>query len=559
MYKVLIVDDDNLTRMNLKMMIDWTHYGYDICGEAVNGQNGIELIESLHPDIVLTDMKMPVMDGVALIEWIDTNRPMIQVIALSGYDDFNYVKDSMKLGAIDYIIKHKLEPELLLSVLEVASNRIIKRREDLREKNHFENQLQLAQGHLRQQFLRALLYGEILDTAEMGQNIGRLHLNLEPYNLVVIVLEIDDYYFLVEKASEQEVKKRIIDVFVEIVQQILNESKQAYVVHLEQGKFAIIMSLGKSYSKLYVYNQMYQIIERIRMSMKRYLNLTACFGVSPVCPKLEKINLYYQNAERLLNEKFYKGKDQLFMDVPQKIMKNDFVTLTSQQETDILISFKTYDEEKLMKALDEIFAEVMKQRLNHNATHMIVAELINIASRVANQAGIKMDQIFHANDVPYSKMQKYDTIVDVKNWISEIHYQLLMLLKQNMYETHPYSENTKKALDYIHKNYHIDMSLEDMASYINVSSSYLSRIFKEECKVSYSRYLNQLRVNKAKLLIEKGDVRIKDIVGQVGFQNYNYFFKVFKELVNMTPLEYEEIVKSRGLKKLESDHEKMVF
>lgn len=549
MHKVLIVDDDILTRMNLKMIIDWTRYGYELCGEAVNGQNGIDMIQNFNPDIILTDMKMPVMDGVALIEWIHTNRPLIQIIALSGYDDFTYVKDSMKFGAIDYIIKHKLKPELLLSVLEVAKSRINKRREDIKEKNNFENQIQLAEGHLRQQFLRSLLYGEIVDTNEIIQNIERLHLNLELYNIVIIVIEIDDYFFLVDKTSEQEVKKRVINVFVEIVQQILNESKQSYIVHLEQGKFAIIFSPGKSYSKLFVYNQLYQMIERIRMSIKRYLNLTACFGVSPVCPNLTKSNQYFHKADRLLGEKFYKGKDQLFMDIPEKIMKNDIVTLTSEQEKTILLSLKTLDQEKLIKTIDDIFDELIKKRLHHNATHMIVAELINIASRVASQAGIKMDELFHANDVPYSKMQKYDYIIDVKSWISSVHKQLLTLLKQNMYDSTNYSVNTKKALDYIHKNYHKDMSLEDTASYINVSSSYLSRIFKEECKVSYSRYLNQLRVDKAKLLIENGDVRIKDIVEKVGFQNYNYFFKVFKELVNMTPHEYEEMVKLNMTKK----------
>lgn len=543
MYKVLIVDDDILTRMKLKMIIDWTYYGFDICGEAVNGQNGIDMIQSFNPDIILTDMKMPVMDGIAFIEWIHSNRPLIQIIALSGYDDFTYVKDSMKLGAIDYIIKHKLEPELLLSVLEVAKGKIIKKKEDLKERNLFENQLQLAEGHLRQQFLRALLYGEISDTYEIKQNTERLHLNLDFYNVVIIVLEIDDYYFLLEKASEQEVKKRIIDVFAEIVQQILNESKQAYIVHLEQGKFVILFSLGKYYSKLYIYNQLYQMIERIRMSIKRYLNLTACFGVSPVCPNITKSNQYFQKANRLLEEKFYQGKDQLFMDVPAKIMNNEIVTLTSEQEKLILLSLKTYDQEKLNKTLDDIFESLIKLRLHHNATHMIVAELINIASRVANQSGIKMNELFHANDIPYSKMQKYDNIIDVKNWISSVHKRLLILLKQNKYDNLNYRENTRKAIDYIHNNYHKDMSLEDTARYINVSSSYLSRIFKEECKVSYSRYLNQLRVDKAKVLIESGDIRIKDIVRQVGFQSYNYFFKVFKEMANMTPLEYEEMVK----------------
>lgn len=549
MFKVLIVDDDILTRMNIKMIIDWGKYGYDICGEAVNGQNGIEMIETLCPDIVLTDMKMPVLDGVGLIEWIHEHKPLTQIIALSGYDDFNYVKDSMKLGAVDYIIKHKLEPELLLSVLEIAKSKIIKTKEALEEKTQRDSQLMLAQGHLRQQFLRGLLNGEIIETSEIGESIQRLNLNLGLLNCVVVGLEIDDYSFLKDKSSEMELKKRIIDVFVEIVQQILSETKQAYIVHMEQGKFAILFSYGKTFSMLYVYNQMYQMIDRIRLTIKRYLNLTACYGVSPICPNIHKVNQYYQKANHLLDEKFYKGKDQLFMEDSKKIIKNDFVTLTVEQEKTIILSLKTYDQAILKKSLDSIFSWVIEQRFNHNATHMIVAELINIASRVATQSGIKMDEIFLNNDVPYSKMQKYDNIMDVKNWISEIYLQLVILIKYKAYNHANYSENTKKAIDYIHRNYHLDMSLDDTARHINVSNSYLSRIFKEECKVSYVKYLNQLRVEKAKLLIENGEIRIKDIVKQVGFQSYNYFFKVFKEMVSMTPLEYEEMVKMKMTKK----------
>lgn len=548
MLKILIVDDDILTRMNIKMMIEWDKMGYEICGEAVNGQNGIEMIELHNPDIVMTDMRMPVMDGLGLIEWIHKYRPQVQVIALSGYDDFDYVKDSMKLGAVDYIIKHKLSSELLLSVLELAKSRIIKTQEAIEEKHQIENQLQLAQGHLCQQFLRALLNGEVVEPLEIMQGIKNLHLNIGMLNNIVAVVEIDDYSFLKDKFTELELKKRITDVFIEIVQQILNETKQAYIVHVEQGKFAIIFSFGKANSMLYVYNQMYQIIDRIKISIKRYLNLTACYGVSPVCPTLHKINQYYNKANLLLDEKFYKGKDQLFMEDSDKIVKNEFMTLTATQEKTIILCLKTYDAETLKKTLGEIFDWVIEQRVNPNSTHMIVAEIINIASRVATQSNIKMDEIFSANDVPYSKMQKYDTIIDVKNWILEIYLRLLLLMKKNAYHNSNYSDYTQKAIDFIHKNYHKDMSLDDTARYIKVSSSYLSRIFKEECKVSYIKYVNQLRVEKAKLLIENGDVRIKDIVQQVGFQNYNYFFKVFKESTNMTPLEYEEMMRSKEQK-----------
>lgn len=548
MLKVLIVDDDILTRMNIKMIIDWNKMGYDICGEAVNGHNGIEMLETHNPEIVLTDMRMPVMDGLGLIEWINKYKPYIQVIALSGYDDFDYVKDSMKLGAIDYLIKHKLNPELLLSALEQAKSRIIKTKKAIEEKHQIENQLQLAQGHLNQQFLRALLNGEITELAEIKQGIKNHHLNLEVMNNIVVVLEIDDYSFLKDKFTEMELNKRVTNVFIEIIQQILNETKQAYIIHIEQGKFAIVLSVSKAYSMLYVYNQMYQIIDRIKISIKRYLNLTACFGVSPVCPTLQKINHYYQKANLLLDEKFYKGKDQLFMENSERVIKNEFMTLTTEQEKTIILSLKTYDEETLKKTLDAIFCWVIEQRANPNSTHMIVAELINIISLVAMQSNIKMDEIFSADDVPYSKMQKYDNIIDVKNWIKERYLHLLLLMKQNAYDNSNYSENTRKAIDYIHNNYHKNISLDDTARHINVSSSYLSRIFKEECNVNYIRYVNQLRVEKAKMLIENGETRIKDIIQQVGFQNYNYFFKVFKESTNMTPLEYEEMMRSKGQK-----------
>ena len=108
MFKVLIVDDDVFARSNLKSLIDWEKNGFTIVGEASNGSNAIQLIENEQPDIVITDISMPVMDGISLIGYIEQKYSATKVIAISGYNDFDYVRQSMKKGAVDYILKHKL-------------------------------------------------------------------------------------------------------------------------------------------------------------------------------------------------------------------------------------------------------------------------------------------------------------------------------------------------------------------------------------------------------------------------------------------------------------------
>ena len=161
MIRVLIVDDDSIARTNLKTLIDWGKHSYEISGEAVNGSNAIQEIEASRPDIVITDMSMPVMDGVALIEYLERNYHGIKVIALSGYDDFNYVRQSMKRGTIDYLLKHRLGPELLLGTLENARKAIMEDREVDRHMQKLQEQLTESRTIMRQDFVRQLVFGAV--------------------------------------------------------------------------------------------------------------------------------------------------------------------------------------------------------------------------------------------------------------------------------------------------------------------------------------------------------------------------------------------------------------
>jgi two-component system response regulator YesN len=542
MLKVLIVDDDILSRANLKSLLDWGKHGFEICGEASNGQIAVNMIDKMIPDIVITDISMPVMDGIELIEYIERKYVEIKVIALSGYNDFDYVRQSMKKGAVDYILKHELDSKVLINALEMARYNILSGRSELHRKQQLEIELASAKPILKNNFIKQLIYGEIVDKNRIEREVKTLDINMETTNLTIIAVEIDDYSFLEEKYAAISEINKFTKAFLDICQGVLNDWGKAVISHVEKGKFVIILSLGRVYSLLYVYNSINAVIEQIRSSIKRYLNITACFGISEICNDIEKIRIYYKDAEEKLKVKFYQGKDKILREKSTGHVDDNFTNLDLNDEQNIILSVKSFDFLKVKEYIDLIFKRIINSKMNNKSTQMIVIELINIVNRIARESAIDINLIYSQNDIPYLKFQKYDTIYDIKNWIEDIFEKLINELKSQQIDE-IYTDITKKAIEYIHANYQRNISLNEVAEYIGINSSYLSRVFKEDCGKGFVEYLNMRRVEKARLLIEMGNFKLKEIVKEVGFSNYNYFFKVFKEILGMTPQEYESSLK----------------
>ncbi len=539
MLKVLIVDDDTFSRTDMKTMIDWEGQGFLIIGEAANGINAIQLIENEEPDIVITDMNMPSMNGVELIDYIYGNHPNIRVIALSAYEDFDYVRQSMKKGAMDYVLKHHLNTEALLDILEAARSSISKYENERNKQNIITEQLSSGRTILIQEFIHKLVAGDISDLDEIKSQLSFLDIKIDIENVVVSIAEIDDFSFIREKFSGKEMEI-LVKTFLDVSREILSDWEQSIIAHMEKGKFVLIFSLGKTYSMLYVYNRLFTILDRIKGGIKKYLNITACFSVSKVYRDVTEISKAYAEADVILQDKFYKGKNCIFMDNTGSKREEGFFCLDIKDEKAIITALRAMDATGIKELIDNIFDKISDLRLNIKATQMICAELISIANKISKEMGFEVSQLYTNEDIPYNMMQKYETIMDMKDWILSLYSKLISMLGRVKVEGQC-SEITKKAIEFINRNYKKDVSLADVAEFTGVSSSYISRIFKEDCKVGFVEYLNHVRVENAKQFIENGEHKLKEIVNKVGFNNYNYFFKVFKEIVGMTPIEYEQV------------------
>lgn len=544
MIKVLIIDDDSVARTNIKTLIDWEKNGYEICGEAVNGIEAITLIKKVEPEIVITDMSMPVMDGIALIEYLEQNYPQIKIIALSGYEDFDYVRKSMKKGALDYLLKHSINAKAMLEVLNTAKEKLLEEHSEHTKKDIFEKQLNESRTVLRQEFIRQLVQGAISDKAEIKQKIIDLNLNIETKSIAIILFEVDDYNIICEKFSPKEIIK-LTSSIEDIAAEILKGTVKAVVSHLEAGKFIIIYSFGNLRSDLYIYNLIVTTINRIKASIKRYLNITACFSYSRIFNDIIDTNKYYKEAENMLQGRFFKGKDKIINESSESFT-NEYLNLDVNEEKSIIGSLKTQDYDKIVDSLNMVFSRLVDNKLSYNSIQMICAELINIINRVARETGIDIKRVYNDSEIPYASMKKFETLIEVKEWILKSYEKLASLMAETKFNQN-YSEYTKKAIGYIQKNYKNNISLNEVAEYIGLNSSYLSRVFKEDCGMGFVEYLNNIRVGYAKQIIETGSVKLKDIVKEVGFNNYTYFFKVFKDILNMTPLEYEKMCREKSL------------
>jgi two-component system response regulator YesN len=269
------------------------------------------------------------------------------------------------------------------------------------------------------------------------------------------------------------------------------------------------------------------------------LNITACFGVSKVCKEVHELCHAYSEAESILKNKFYKGKNGIFIEYTSSKYEEGFFSLDIKDEKAIYTALRNLDYESVKKRIEEVFNKISSLQLSSKSTQMICAELINIVNKISKDTGIEISKLYTSEDIPYNMIQKYETFMEIKVWVLNLYNKLIAMLELMKIDSH-LSENTRRAVMFIHRNYRNDFSLSDVADFVGVSSSYISRLFKEECRMGFAEYLNYVRVENAKQYIENGEHKLKEIVSNVGFNNYNYFFKVFKEVVGMTPLEYEQ-------------------
>ncbi len=524
MLKVLIADDEVLVRIGLKSVICWEEYGFQLLEDARDGKEAIEIILRDKPDILLTDIKMPKMDGIEVIRWIKNNNMDIDTVVLSCYDSFELVKEAMKLGASDYIRKLSMKPNDLINILLQLKEGIVKRRMQVGEHTEDSIQIKVNFDLLKNEFFSSLIKEE--SNKDNYKLESKLKTNWDSgYS---ICIHIDAYEFVVKQNNKLAILNSSLK---SICEQVLKKFDICgEVFHLEKDEFGIVVN-----GNIKEHQEIPGILQK---EISNNMNISTSFGIGPTFVGKQGFVESYKLARNIRFLKFYNNRGFICtIDKLPDISKKFTFHTTTHPNIELADALDSRQAETAIKILDNIFCEIRNCGYLHiEIVKKIALELLSVFTNVSNKYDCKMDDLFDNEDeLPYRRIVATEFLQDLQDWFRIFVVRFIEYLEHTRKTR--YSQLIQDAFDYISRNINSSLSLSEVSKEINTSDAYLSFLFKKETGKNFTGYVNELKVKLAKDLLTKG-MLVYEVSERLGFDNSNYFSKVFKKYTGITPENY---------------------
>ncbi|WP_145414210.1 response regulator [Paenibacillus xylanexedens] len=533
MYKLMIVEDELLMRVGIRSMLNWEDYGFCVTAEASNGKEALELALEKMPDLIITDIRMPVMDGLALIKQLSPSLKSCKFVILSNFDELDYVKNALKFGATDYLIKSEVNEQSLIQLLTNIREKLQSEQHQLNTFPYVSSDYSKSIRYLKDSFFEDIVSGfthgnELLTKAE------ELHFRIQSDQLVVIKFIVNHYEKVkckyIEK-GEKLLRFSILNIMEEVI-----PSRWAKEIFVESSsEYWVVVNVRSDQD---AHADLNKLIRKVLTSLKDFMNLSLTAGVSSICFGFVSLRKACQEAEFALKERFFTGESQILHveEVRKSPGREDVEHLLSpQQEQHFMKICMSKDKEKVRHFLEEICIRLKTVRADENSIRKqyitlletMHAHLLNSTSR---------------SKLSVTDKSPYKTVLNGELW-EDIHQNVLTYITTTFSASSQVTHELKYtdlAIDIINRYYAEDLSLQSVASQINVNPSYLSRLFKQEKQENFISYLTRVRIDHAKAYLLSKELKIYEIADKVGYHNYTYFSKIFKKNTGLTPEEYRE-------------------
>ncbi|MBT9776847.1 response regulator [Clostridium sp. MCC353] len=531
MYKALIVDDEPLVQIGLQSMITWSDFQISVCGTASNGRQALEMIRSLHPDIVITDIKMPIMNGLELMEASKSlPEPTPEFIILTCYEDFPYIKKALEFQAVDYIIKLGLKPSELCQAVERALKKIQAEKKQA-PSAHTDDSIFLQ--NYKDKFILKLLHN-LFDSGEQFTLQAR-ELNLS--------FHADKYaaaYCLISGCSPLSLgNEQYMTLFqntFSMLSNLLGKYSSFHMVSLDMKHFCILFEFYEN-SQYYSQQAFSEMLSDAFEMIHNYFNVTIFCAVGGYKDDIHLISDSHQEARQLLPVcteakpvLFY--QNQMQQELPP--FKNTF-NITILKE-DIRKAFEEYD----MWAFQHITGSIstlFRSRPGGFAQAMdVTSNILHLCLTMIPESEKYLAERFSQYRDSYRSLYNQKNTEQVMDWL-DLFSQSVIDFYQSRYKE---LKNTliQNIMQYVENHINEKLLLNDVAAIFSISPNYLGHLFKKTTSMGFNEYVTQAKVSKAKYLMFHTDMKIYEIAAQLGFENSFYFSRVFKKIEGCSPRQY---------------------
>ncbi len=527
MYKIVLIDDEDVVRKGMRDLIPWKELELEMAGDAPDGEKGLELISEVLPHIVFLDINMPKMDGMRLTKILRETYPDIKIVLITGYDEFSYAREALRLGVEDYILK-PITKEEVVGLLEKLVNKLDSEQEEEKKQKMLQEKIKQSSHLIQQRYIEELVFNEIEDTLIIKRSISADI----PYNKLYYGVALIDYDHFIKGLSANENE---ITFFA--IQNIADEI-------VKKNKWGVIFEINGVNGILYytdegqgVFEHYKERLSYIKKMITQYLDITITIGVGKIVQAIRDIHLSYKTANEALVNRFFIGTNQIIThDFSAKLSDASHANEWLEWEDKLIQSIK--DSKKFDEVLEDVNIKMERSSMTIAACQAIWNILISSMLKKFVQIDESIIELFPNTINVVEELKSKKTTKDIKRWVNNLY------LKCNNYiekQASPNKMHLQNIMRFIEENYYIpEISISMVCKEVHLSPSYLSSIFKKETGTTFIQFVTDYRLDKAKEMLKYTSLKTYEIAEKAGYLDPQYFSTLFKKQFNQTPSEYKK-------------------
>lgn len=519
LYRVLLVDDEEDIREGISRKMDWLGLGFSLVGEAANGQDALELAESLRPDVILTDIKMPFMDGLELCRILTDRLPAARFVVFSGFDAFEYAKQAIQMNVVEYILK-PINADELSAVLRRLKDQLDRERAERRNVELLRSRYTENLPVLRELFYANLLDGHIEPGTER-ERAARLDIDLQGEEWAVGLAYI---------GSDRRDALSTLSV-----QKLLEESLTADRCRLTlyNDWVAVIVSLTESFT---IYD-LIRVLDRVCTLAASYLGLTLTVGVGAPCKELSGMARSATEARTALEYRSMVGRGQVIYIGDLEPDGGQVLTFEEADERTLTAAVRLGSEQEVRDAAAALAGKIREANPSAGQYNLFLMELVTHLMKMTRRSGVGVEEVFGTGFSLPIQDSALPSLEELEGWCAERYLRLWTLIRRR--QTDSAGQTVETAKEYIRQHYaESDLSVEKLCAYLHLSSTYFSTLFKRETGTSFTAYVTTVRMEAAAEAIRGTEEKTYLIAQRCGYEDPNYFSYVFKRHFGVTPTKY---------------------
>ncbi|KIL41645.1 hypothetical protein SD70_05880 [Gordoniibacillus kamchatkensis] len=521
MYKVLIVEDEWLVREGLKTTMDWEELGCRLLGEACDGETALQMMEEEAPDILLTDIRMPGMDGIQLAAETAGRYPHVKIVFLTGFDDFVYAQQAIRLGAADYVLKPTNFEELTRLIRQLTAKLDEERRLSA-EKERMELRLTVGQPLM----LETMLYDLLLDHA------GTMEKELFREYVAEIGEALGEFRIALLHTEPLRAERKVSAELRQSVAARCSAVSSFPPVRIHEGKFAILLHRHAGRGELQ------PVLEKLvhdaggEAAEERF-----ALAVSAAHLSLDALPEAFDQAASTLYRSLLWGTERLawFEDKEAQPAHSDPLQFSLEEFVELV----KWGTEEAIREKTQLCWSLIAQKYpdqEWEAGKALLGCIVSLYGRLLSEDELR--PIVQETDLLTATAERPDRL---EQWLDRLYESLIAWNRRYQEQAGQQSKNGFEDIEaYVREHYAEDITLQSMAQRCNMSESYFSRLFKKQIGTSFVDYLTALRMRRAKELLANPRLKIYEVSLQVGYQDSRYFSQIFRKSAGETPTEFRK-------------------